>query len=131
MKTVCVALSVLLISSFAYAALAPDFQGHYERYYNDQLDTNSAFIDLTKVGSSTYELSGTSVWVGDSSSGLVNLGEIDGVVTLTGNQIDYDVDGCTLQIILDQNRLVVSEDNGCGGLNVSFNGTYRRTSESQ
>ncbi len=122
---------MLLISSLAYAAVVPGFQGHYERYNNDQLDTDTAFIDLTKVGSNTYELSGTSVWVGDSSSGLVNFGEIDGVVTLKGNQIDYDVDGCTLQILLDQDTLVVSKDNGCGGLNVTFNGTYVRTSDSQ
>ncbi|PQJ55532.1 hypothetical protein BTO01_22960 [Vibrio jasicida] len=131
MKTVCVALSMLLVSSLAYAAVVPDFQGHYERYNNDQLDTDTAFIDLTKVGSNTYELSGTSVWVGDSSSGLVNFGEIDGVVTLKGNQIDYDVDGCTLQVLFDQDTLVVSKDNGCGGLNVTFNGTYVRISEGQ
>ncbi|HHF0521903.1 hypothetical protein NDJ09_20620 [Vibrio alginolyticus] len=131
MKTVCVALSMLLVSSLAYAAVVPDFQGHYERYNNDQLDTDTAFIDLIKVGSNTYELSGTSVWVGDSSSGLVNFGEIDGVVTLKGNQIDYDVDGCTLQILLEQDTLVVSKDNGCGGLNVTFNGTYVRTPENQ
>ncbi|EGQ9765628.1 hypothetical protein ACSVUS_004715 [Vibrio alginolyticus] len=131
MKTVCVALSMLLVSSLAYAAVVPDFQGHYERYNNDQLDTDTAFIDLTKVGSNTYELSGTSVWVGDSSSGLVNFGEIDGVVTLKGNQIDYDVDGCTLQILFEQDTLIVSKDNGCGGLNVTFNGTYVRTPESQ
>ncbi|EMH3447839.1 hypothetical protein V6H34_005037 [Vibrio harveyi] len=131
MKTVCVALSMLLISSLAYAAVVPDFQGHYERYNNDQLDTDTAFIDLTKLGSNIYELSGTSVWVGDSSSSLVNFGEIDGIVTLKGNQIDYDVDGCTLQILLEQDTLVVSKDNGCGGLNVTFNGTYVRTPESQ
>ncbi|MDK9757648.1 hypothetical protein KIV40_20180 [Vibrio sp. D173a] len=131
MKTVCVALSILFISSLAYAAVVPSFQGHYERYNHDQLDTETAFIDLTKVGSNKYELSGTSVWVGDSSSGLVNFGEIDGVVTLTGNQIDYDVDGCTLQIVLEQDTLVVSKDYGCGGLNVTFNGTYVRTSNSQ
>ena len=106
---------MLLISSLVYAAVVPGFQGHYERYNNDQLDTDTAFIDLTKVGSNTYELSGTSVWVGDSSSGLVNFGEIDGVVTLKGNQIDYDVDGFTLQILLEQDTLVVSKDNGCGG----------------
>ncbi|EGR1564715.1 hypothetical protein D6L41_25050 [Vibrio alginolyticus] len=122
---------MLLVSSLAYAAVVPDFQGHYERYNNDQLDTDTAFIDLTKVGSNTYELSGTSVWVGDSSSGLVNFGEIDGVVTLKGNQIDYDVDGCTLQILFEQDTLIVSKDNGCGGLNVTFNGTYVRTPESQ
>ncbi|AVH25848.1 hypothetical protein AL468_00730 [Vibrio diabolicus] len=106
---------MLLVSSLAYAAVVPGFQGHYERYNNDQLDTDTAFIDLTKVGSNTYELSGTSVWIGDSSSGLVNFGEIDGVITLKGNQIDYDVDGCTLQILLEQDTLVVSKDNGCGG----------------
>ena len=122
---------MLLVSSLAYAAVVPDFQGHYERYNNDQLDADTAFIDLTMVGSNTYELSGTSVWVGDSSSGLVNFGEIDGVVMLKGNQIDYDVDGCTLQILLEQDTLVVSKDNGCGGLNVTFNGTYVRTPENQ
>ncbi|MER2498979.1 hypothetical protein ABS858_23175 [Vibrio neptunius] len=131
MKTVCIALSMLLVSSFASAASVPSFEGHYERYHNDQLDTDTAFIDLTKADSNTYELSGTSVWVGDSSSGLVNFGEIDGVATLKGNQIDYDADGCTLRILLDQETLVVSQDNGCGGLNVSFNGTYLRISESQ
>ena len=115
---------MLFVSLFVYAENVPSLQGHYERYYNGQLDTNAAFIDLTRVNSSEYKLSGTSVWVGDSSSGFINIGEIDGVVTFNGNQINYDVDGCTLKILLNQNILVVSNDNGCGGLNVSFNGTY-------
>ena len=46
---------MLLVSLLAYAAVVPDFQGHYERYNNDQLDTDTAFIDLTEVGSNTYE----------------------------------------------------------------------------
>ncbi|PAT66683.1 hypothetical protein CKA27_17655 [Vibrio coralliilyticus] len=131
LKTVFVGLSAALMSLFACAASAPDFQVHYERYHNGQFDTDAAFIDITAVGPNQYQVSGTAISVADASAGLVNVGEINGVVTVTGHQLHYDVDGCTLHLLLDQNTLVVSHDNGCGGLNVSFNGTYVKTSERQ
>ncbi len=126
-----VGLSLLFISLSTYAVNDPAFEGHYERYDNGQLDTNTAYIDLIKLESNKYNLSGTSVWIGNSSHGLVNIGEIDGVVTSDGNQMNYDVDGCTLQILLNPNSLVISKDNGCGGLNVSFNGRYVKTPDIQ
>ena len=124
MRYVITFLSILFFPFFVNAEIDSDVQGKYERYVNEQLDSNSAFIDLIKIDSNRYKLSGTSSWVGEPTSGLINVGEIDGVVTLNNNQIQYDIDGCKLLINLEHNSLVVSGDNGCGGLNVSFNGLY-------
>ena len=131
MKNVVIFLSILIFPLLVNAETALHVQGNYERYFNGQLDANSAFIDLIKIDSNKYRVSGTSSWIGDPSSGLINVGEIGGIVTLDGNQIHYDIDGCELLISLEHNALVVSDDNGCGGLNVSFNGRYVKNEQNQ
>ena len=131
MKNVVIFLSILIFPLLVNAETALHVQGNYERYFNGQLDANSAFIDLIKIDSNKYRVSGTSSWIGDPSSGLINVGEIGGIVALDGNQIHYDIDGCELLISLEHNALVVSDDNGCGGLNVSFNGRYVKNEQNQ
>jgi hypothetical protein len=131
LKNVVIFLSILIFPLLVNAETALHVQGNYERYFNGQLDANSAFIDLIKIDSNKYRVSGTSSWIGDPSSGLINVGEIGGIVALDGNQIHYDIDGCELLISLEHNALVVSDDNGCGGLNVSFNGRYVKNEQNQ
>jgi len=63
--------------------------------------------------------------------GAVNDGEFAGEATLTGDHIqfiDTDYEGCRVSMRLIGPYLVAADNLGCGGLNVSFSGIYRRTS---
>ena len=127
MKMFFLGLTASLLSFSLLAGDVTSWQGHYERYHDGHIDADYAEITLVKLDSNKYTLSGMATWVGNPATGQINMGEIEGAVTLKGNQMHYDVDGCTLQIVLGSNSLSVSKDNGCGGLNVSFNGQYLKT----
>lgn len=53
-----------------------------------------------------------------------NFGEFDGAVTLSGSTAVYAKDGC--EVIFERRGpyLVVRDNSGCGGANVSFSGIY-------
>lgn len=58
-----------------------------------------------------------------------NLGQIDAVARPRGAVVDFvdsDDEGCQLQARLLGGYLIVSDNSGCGGMNVRFNGVYRR-----
>lgn len=58
-----------------------------------------------------------------------NLGQIDAVARPRGATVDFtdsDDAGCTLQARWLGDYLIVSDNSECGGMNVRFNGVYRR-----
>jgi hypothetical protein len=74
---------------------------------------------------------GNSTWVGDEESGNVNVGDDDGIFEMQGSTVFFKGpdgnDDCRFTITLGVDSLLVTEDNlKCGGLNVTFDGTYRR-----
>lgn len=104
--------------------------GMYERYYRGKSDKHSATINVFELQKNRARVVGSAIWVGNAAKGNVNVGEIDGAFPLDGNKLYYketDEDSCHLTITFAKNALVVTEDNSrCGGLNVSFNGEYKR-----
>ena len=58
--------------------------------------------------------------------GQINTGEIEGIGFVRGNQGSFDLDGCTAEMVLKPSTIVVESESGCGGLNVSFVGDYKR-----
>lgn len=104
--------------------------GTYKRYYRGKLDTNSTNITLRDLGNGQVHVGGDSVWIGNAAIGNVNIGQLDGTFTLEGSTIHYKDDGdeaCALTISVTPNGLNVSNDNmRCGGLNVTFDGQYRK-----
>jgi hypothetical protein len=58
-----------------------------------------------------------------------NVGELEGTAAPTGNRVvftDNDPNGCTATLTLVGGMLVVADNGGCGGQNVSFSGVYTR-----
>lgn len=104
--------------------------GKYERFYRGKPDKHSATITVFELEKNRVRVVGSAVWVGNADTGNVNLGEIDGAFPLKGNTIHYsesEDDSCRLTVTFIKEALIVSDDNTrCGGLNVSFNGEYRR-----
>lgn len=101
--------------------------GHYVRYINDRKDIHPASITLIGLSGNRIYASGSALWQGpNAAGGQVHTGEIDGIGTLKGAKAIFDLDGCFATLALDAQGLTVLEEDGCGGLNVSFVGNYRR-----
>jgi uncharacterized protein YecT (DUF1311 family) len=104
--------------------------GEYQRYYRGKLDKDSATLTVRELDDGYVEIKGSAIWVGNEKIGNVHDGEIEGTLVRQGNKVDYldqDEDGCRLTITFAENALTVTDDNlRCGGLNVTFNGTYRK-----
>jgi hypothetical protein len=67
--------------------------------------------------------------VGNATTGNVNVGQLQGVGTLVGSILQETVaeELCSAKLILTiNNTLAIVGESGCGGMNVTFNGEYRR-----
>lgn len=101
--------------------------GEYQR----DSEPHTATISIQPVEYQQFHVTGSAVWVGNAETGNVNIGELDGLVELNNNQLNYhsgdDEYACKLIITFVKNTLIVSDDNGyCGGHNVTFNGEYHK-----
>ena len=77
----------------------------------------------------SYKFIGTTFWVG-KGEGNVNIGEISFVATPTVNRLTdkgtKDLPKCMVKMNLLGNYLIVSDNDQCGGKNVTFSGIYRK-----
>ena len=65
--------------------------------------------------------------MGNAETGNVNTGEFAETSIAKDNILDISSDGCKLTITVSEDSLTVTKDNfGCGGLNVSFDGFYKK-----
>ena len=117
----------------AVSVMAEDYSnitGHYERYIDNKIDTNAAYIDVANHEHDKFQISGSAIWVGNAENGNVNMGNIEGVFPLDNNTIRYSSDDCKLIVTFSEESLIVSKDNlMCGGLNVSFDGLYKKVNK--
>jgi uncharacterized protein len=120
-----------LNDAVATASKSLSIAGRYIRYFQGKPDKNSSNITVQGLENGQLHITGSAIWVGNAETGNVNTGELDGAFPLDGNQIHYadaESAGCKLHITFAQNRLNVSDDNlRCGGLNVSFDGEYKKS----
>lgn len=103
--------------------------GNYVRYWKGKLDKDTASISILGLRSARLFISGTALWYGPNSKiGQVNDGEMRGYSGHIGQDgvASFDSDGCSARLALHEDILQVTEESGCGGLNVSFNGQYRK-----
>jgi uncharacterized protein len=111
------------------ASAGSSISGIYQRFQQGAVSKHRAFINVYELRNNRVRVVGSATWVGNVT-GNVNSGEINGVFALEQNKVHYvdpEGDGCRLNITLGKAVLTVTDDNSmCGGLNVSFNGNYRR-----
>jgi len=108
------------------------FSGRYRRVYQGRFDKDTATLDVWRLKDGRVRVSGDAVWVGNAKTGNVNVGDVDGVFNPEGNRLLFrngdDQGNCNFTVTFGNGALTVTEDNGnCGGVNVTFNGTYRKT----
>lgn len=113
-------------------ASAADLDGTYIRWLQGEPDANSAQIKLRPLGGGEVFATGDATWT-DNTSGMARTGSFEGTVAVDGEPILYsdgNADGCRMTIRVDNDFLSVDDDNGrCGGLNVTFDGKYRKSSD--
>jgi uncharacterized protein len=105
------------------------WSGTYVRYWKGKVDKDAATISIIGLRTGRLYVSGTALWYGPQANiGQVNDGQMDGYTkrVIAGNTASFDNDGCSANLLLRDNLLEVQGETGCGGLNVSFNGTYQR-----
>ena len=122
-------VGVLYLSASLASADGKSLSGKYERFVNGKPDTNSATITMQQNDSGKVHVDGNAVWVGDAATGNVNTGEIAGDFSVVNNQILYrdTSTGCRMTIAIVKDGLKVSKTTAaCGGLNVTFDGAYRK-----
>jgi hypothetical protein len=103
--------------------------GRYKRVnQRGGFDRYSAELDVWLLKNGEVRVSGDSSWVGNERTGNVNVGSVDGIFALQVNKLFFKgSDGCRFTITFGGDSLQITEDNQqCGGMNVSFDGKYRR-----
>jgi hypothetical protein len=105
-------------------------EGKYERYVKNKPDKNSASVDIKELVDGQVHIQANAVWIGDKDSGMVNTADIEGTFPVNNNRVlfsEIDENGCKVTIEFTQGALDMTHDNGqCGGLNVTFNGHYKK-----
>ncbi len=115
------------------AANAHDrFSGQYRRLdKRARFDRDTSVLNVWLLKDDQVRVAGDSSWVGNERTGNVNVGNVDGIFALQGSKLFFkgrdEDDDCRFTITFGEDSLLVTEDNlQCGGLNVSFDGKYRR-----
>ncbi|MYM21078.1 hypothetical protein GTP46_00240 [Duganella sp. FT135W] len=109
--------------------LASKWTGSFVRYWKGKEDQDTASMSILGLRSGRLFISGRALWYGpNAKNGQINDGEILGYSKPVGADgiAVFDADGCSAKLALHDNVIEVKEESGCGGLNVSFNGQYRR-----
>lgn len=85
-------------------------------------------IALAKGGKALH-LQGNATWHGPN--GVDHFGDIEGDATPIGNRVHFEEGGpnsCTIDLTLLGNIILASDNNRCGGMNVRFEGFWKRSS---
>lgn len=99
--------------------------GHYIRYFNGRPDRDTSDFYLIGLDDGRVHISGFSIWLGPNAKmGQINTGEMQGMGKIRGNIIQFDSDECSASIKLTVKGMQITDESGCGGLNVTFNGDY-------
>lgn len=115
------------------AANAHDrLSGEYRRVdQRGRFDRDSSYLNVWLLKDGQVRVAGYSSWVGNARTGNVNVGQSDGIFKLQGGKLFFKSgdgnDSCNFTITFSMDSLTATEDNGnCGGINVTFDGKYRR-----
>ncbi len=101
------------------------WNGTYYRYSDGKIDRDSASVVLIGLNGENVYIFGNALWYGANwKNGQINDGQIDGIGKVNQRHIKFDIDGCNGEIFQTGKTLLIENESGCGGLNVTFNGSY-------
>jgi len=103
--------------------------GQFVRYYKGKVDQDQSSITVLGLKDGRLAIDGSALWLGpNAAQGQVNTGELRGrtaVPTLAG-VVRYVDEECHATLRLRADVLEITDEQGCGGMNVTFNGQYKR-----
>jgi hypothetical protein len=115
------------------ASVNDQLSGQYRRLFRGSFDRDPGTLNVWLLKDGHYRVAGDALWLGagDAEHRPVHVGEIDGIFSLQGRKIFYKdltiENGCSLTITFGTGSLTVTDDNSmCGGVNVSFDGEYKK-----
>jgi hypothetical protein len=120
---------------FQLQALLPTdhVTGHYEMgNYLDKKTSTGAELDILLLDNGRLRIQGDALWLNPAKNGSVHTGDVNGTAKLEGDKAYYiessdDPDSCRFTIWFSNRTITVTDDNmKCGGMNVTFEGTYVR-----
>ena len=86
---------------------------------------NAINIDISDDGLAITEAE--AIWIG-ANPGQVHTGEAAGLLQQSGTTLRYNKDGCEMTLQpTGADTMTVTDNLGCGGMNVTFEGEYHRT----
>ena len=102
------------------------FDGHYERTGTGK---DAAELDILQVGPGVLRVKGLAQWVGNAETGNVHTGDFSGTLKPERLKAHFENEyGCKLDILFHAEGLKVQNTaSDCGGINVTFDGEYKRT----
>jgi len=111
------------------AVVPSPWNGEYERYWKGRRDSDTSTLTIVGLKDGRLWISGLSIWNGPNAKmGQVNTGEMNGYAKVLNQTAHYEDDApCTASLRMQGELLLVSDEKGCGGWNVSFDGEYRKT----
>ncbi|MEZ5344613.1 MAG: DUF3298 and DUF4163 domain-containing protein [Pyrinomonadaceae bacterium] len=107
---------------------SPDLKPGFAQWIGEW-ESNGNTLRIAKgIQGGNFRITGNAFWrgVGDN----IHIGEVDDTGTPNGNSLNiggpekYD---CRVKMTLVNDLLVVSDNRMCGGVNVTFDGVYRKT----
>lgn len=115
------------LDGLSTAARNRQIPGVYRRYSGGKPDDHAAALVVSGLRSGRYHLQGQATWVGNAELGGVNVGDVEGTFEIVGGDATYSDEYCSMKLHLTAGTIQVSNYQGeCGGMNVSFNGEYRK-----
>lgn len=104
-------------------SIISNIDGHYENCSNSTCN----FIDINTIDNQIFA-HGQAYYVYPNGT-QANTGEIRGKIQLHDNQALFNDESCQINMQFDTNSVTLTETKTsvCGGLNVTFNGTYVKT----
>jgi hypothetical protein len=91
-----------------------------------RFELEDKYFDIKPLSSEKVSLGGYAEWY--NAGGVIHIGEISGEASLVGNSARFvrPSDGCSLMIEFFTDKIKVTDNKKCGGLNVTFDGEYPR-----
>jgi hypothetical protein len=100
--------------------------------YLDNKTSTGAELNILLLGDGQLRIQGDALWVNPAKNGSVHTGDVSSTAKLQGDKAYYiessdDPDSCRFTIRFTNRTITVTDDNmKCGGMNVTFDGTYER-----
>lgn len=120
--------SYYLISKNSSKVNYQELSGNYvKESENSPGEIKVSFIEQNKV-----KIEGNALWIGDASTGNVNTGNIECVVSIIDGKGQCEdtkytaPKSCVINLSFEKDKITAKEQSlgSCGGLNVSFDGDY-------